>query len=106
MKLVSTMSDQEIDSLKRGGHDFKKLYAAFIKLLITRVKPTVILAKTKKGYGMGQAGESKMTAHQAKKLDLDALKGFRNKFSLPMNDEDIEISNFISQMKLQKKFNI
>jgi pyruvate dehydrogenase E1 component len=94
MKLVSTMSDQEIDALKRGGHDFKKLYAAFNQAINNKGKPTVILAKTKKGYGMGQAGESKMTAHQAKKLDLDALKGFRNKFSLPMNDEDIENLKF------------
>jgi pyruvate dehydrogenase E1 component len=94
MKLVSTMSDQEIDSLKRGGHDFKKLYAAFNQAINNKDKPTVILAKTKKGYGMGQAGESKMTAHQAKKLDLDALKSFRNKFSLPMNDEDIENLKF------------
>ncbi len=80
LKLVSTLTDGDIDQLKRGGHDFQKLYAAFNLALKTKGKPTVILAKTKKGYGMGQAGESKMTAHQTKKLDIDALKEFRDKF--------------------------
>ena len=94
MKLVSQMTDRDIDSLKRGGHDFKKLFAAYDKALNTKGKPTVILAKTKKGYGMGQAGESKMTSHQAKKLDFEALKAFRDKFSLPMNDHDIEKLKF------------
>ena len=94
MKLVSQMTDQDIDSLKRGGHDFKKLFAAYDQALNTKGKPTVILAKTKKGYGMGQAGESKMTSHQAKKLDFEALKAFRDKFSLPMNDHDIEQLKF------------
>ena len=94
MKLVSQMTDQDIDSLKRGGHDFKKLFAAYDQALNTKGKPTVILAKTKKGYGMGQAGESKMTSHQAKKLDFEALKAFRDKFSLPMNDHDIEKLKF------------
>ena len=94
MKLVSQMTDQDIDSLKRGGHDFKKLFAAYNQALNTKGKPTVIFAKTKKGYGMGQAGESKMTSHQAKKLDFEALKAFRDKFSLPMNDHDIEQLKF------------
>ena len=94
MKLVSQMTDQDIDPLKRGGHDFKKLFAAYDQALNTKGKPTVILAKTKKGYGMGQAGESKMTSHQAKKLDFEALKAFRDKFSLPMNDHDIEKLKF------------
>ncbi|MEN9417471.1 MAG: pyruvate dehydrogenase component, partial [Pseudomonadota bacterium] len=78
-KLVAHMSEAEIDSLKRGGHDFRKLYAAFAAARAHRGRPTVILAKTKKGYGMGGAGESRMTAHQAKKLDLDALKAFRDR---------------------------
>ena len=94
MKLVASMTNQEIDGLKRGGHDYKKLYSAFRLALSNKGKPTVILAKTKKGYGMGQAGESKMTAHQAKKLDLEALKAFRDKFSLPMNNQDIENLKF------------
>ena len=71
--MVSSLSKDEIDKLKRGGHDFKKLYAAFNAAVKTKGKPTVILAKTKKGYGMGKAGESKMTNHQQKELNFDAL---------------------------------
>ena len=94
LELVSHMSDEDIDALKRGGHDLKKLYAAYNQAINTKGKPSVILAKTKKGYGMGKAGESQMTAHQAKKLDFEALKAFRDKFSLPMNDHDIENLKF------------
>ena len=94
LKLVSTLNDSDIDKLKRGGHDFQKLYAAFNLALKTKDKPTVILAKTKKGYGMGKAGESKMTAHQTKSLDLEALKEFRDKFDLPINDEKLARLDF------------
>jgi pyruvate dehydrogenase E1 component len=89
LKLVSTLSDGDIDQLKRGGHDFQKLYAAFNLAKKTKGKPTVILAKTKKGYGMGKAGESRMTAHQTKALDLEALKEFRDKFNLPIDDKKL-----------------
>ena len=85
--LVETMSDAEINALKRGGHDFRKLYAAFAAARAHKGRPTVILAKTKKGYGMGDAGESRMTSHQAKKLDVDAIKAFRDRFGLPLSDE-------------------
>ena len=87
--LVSHMSDADIDALKRGGHDFRKLYAAFAAAKAHKGRPTVILAKTKKGYGMGGAGESRMTSHQAKKLDIDALKAFRDRFALPLSDDDV-----------------
>ncbi len=87
--LANTMSAEEIHALKRGGHDFRKLYAAFAATKAHKGRPTVILAKTKKGYGMGSAGESRMTAHQAKKLDLDALMAYRNRFALPLRDEDV-----------------
>ncbi|KES23051.1 alpha-ketoglutarate dehydrogenase [Pseudomonas sp. AAC] len=87
--LVSHMSAAEIDALKRGGHDFRKLHAAFAAAKVHRGRPTVILAKTKKGYGMGGAGESRMTSHQAKKLDIDALKAFRDRFALPLSDDDV-----------------
>ncbi|KWF70003.1 alpha-ketoglutarate dehydrogenase [Burkholderia pseudomultivorans] len=87
--LVAHMSDTEIDMLKRGGHDLRKLHAAFAAAKAHKGRPTVILAKTKKGYGMGGAGESRMTAHQAKKLDIDALKAFRDRFALPLSDEDV-----------------
>ena len=87
--LVAHMSLAEIDALKRGGHDFRKLYAAFSAAASHRGQPTVILAKTKKGYGMGRAGESRMTAHQEKKLDIDALLEFRNRFNLPLSDAEV-----------------
>lgn len=92
--LVAHMSDAEIDALKRGGHDFRKLYAAFAAARAHKGRPTVILAKTKKGYGMGDAGESRMTAHQAKKLDFDALKAMRDRFALPLTDDDVETLRF------------
>ncbi|MEM7207194.1 MAG: alpha-ketoglutarate dehydrogenase [Pseudomonadota bacterium] len=94
LNLVSHMSDDQIDSLKRGGHDYQKLYAAFQAALATPDKPTVILAKTKKGYGMGSAGESKMTAHQTKKLDVDGLLEFRDRFQIPLNDDQVENLSF------------
>ncbi len=93
-KLVAHMSEAEIDTLKRGGHDFRKLHAAFAAAKAHRGRPTVILAKTKKGFGMGGAGESRMTAHQAKKLDLEALVAFRDRFALPLTDADCEALRF------------
>ncbi|MEO1902543.1 MAG: alpha-ketoglutarate dehydrogenase [Alcanivorax sp.] len=92
--LVSHMSDAEIDALKRGGHDLRKLYAAYAAATRHKGQPTVILAKTKKGYGMGAAGESRMTAHQQKKMDEAALKAFRDRFNLPLSDEDLAQHNF------------
>ena len=93
--LVAHMSNDDVDALRRGGHDFKKLYAAFVAAEAEPDRPTVILAKTKKGFGMGSTGESRMTAHQSKNLDLDALIAFRNRFSLPMTDVQIEALDFI-----------
>src|SRR6202044_838751 len=87
--LVEHLSDAEINALKRGGHDFRKLYAAFRAARAHSERPTVILAKTKKGYGMGDAGESRMTSHQAKKLDIEAIKLFRDRFRLPLSDEAV-----------------
>lgn len=92
--LVAHMSDADIDGLKRGGHDFKKLFAAFAAAKDMKGRPTVILAKTKKGYGMGGAGESRMTSHQAKKLDVDALYAFRDRFALPLSNEQVENLEF------------
>jgi pyruvate dehydrogenase E1 component len=92
--LVEHMSDVEINALKRGGHDFRKLHAAFAAAQAHKGRPTVILAKTKKGYGMGDAGESRMTSHQAKKLDIDALKAFRDRFNLPLSDEAVSQLQF------------
>ncbi|NIE66047.1 alpha-ketoglutarate dehydrogenase [Burkholderia sp. Ax-1719] len=92
--LVSHMTPEEIDGLRRGGHDFRKLYAAFAQAAVHRGRPTVILAKTKKGYGMGEAGESRNTAHQQKKLDVEALKAFRDRFALPLDDEQLANMTF------------
>jgi pyruvate dehydrogenase E1 component len=94
-QLVAHMSAAEIDALKRGGHDFRKLYAAFSAARDHAGRPTVILAKTKKGYGMGRAGESRNTSHQQKKLDEEALKEFRTRFNLPLSDNDIAKLNFL-----------
>ena len=93
--LAKHMTDAEINALKRGGHDFKKLYAAFAAAKTHQGQPTVILAKTKKGFGMGGAGESKMTAHQAKKLDIESLLEFRDRFDLPLNDDQVRRLEFV-----------
>ena len=92
--LVAQMSDRDIHALRRGGHDFQKLHAAFAAAKACKGRPAVILAKTKKGFGMGGAGESRMTAHQAKKLDGEALRAFRDRFHLPLEDADVEALNF------------
>ena len=92
--LVAHMSDDDIDRLRRGGHDPVKIYAAYHTAVHHRGQPTVILAQTKKGYGMGQWGQGKMTTHQQKKLDVEALRAFRDRFSLPLSDDDIEQVRF------------
>src|SRR5579863_5482866 len=92
--LVAHMSDRDVDGLRRGGHDIRKLFAAFELALAAKGQPTVILAKTKKGFGMGGAGESRMTAHQTKKLDIEALRLFRDRFALPLSDEQVERLDF------------
>ena len=92
--LVAHMSAADIDALRRGGHDVRKLFAAFSAAAATKGRPTVILAKTKKGYGMGGAGESRMTSHQAKKLNVEALYAFRDRFSLPLTDQQVERLEF------------
>jgi pyruvate dehydrogenase E1 component len=94
-KLVAHMSAGEVDALRRGGHDFRKLYAAFFDARNHQGQPTVILAKTKKGYGMGKAGESRNTSHQQKKLDDAALHDFRDRFGLPLTDADVAGLQFI-----------
>jgi pyruvate dehydrogenase E1 component len=86
--LVQAMSDDEIDRLKRGGHDLMKIYAAYHAAAHdTAAAPTVILAQTKKGYGMGTAGQGRMTTHQQKKLDREDLLAFRDRFDLPLDDD-------------------
>jgi len=88
-EMVANMSDEEIWRLNRGGHDPLKVYAAYENAVTHKGQPTIILAKTVKGYGMGAAGEGLNTAHQQKKLDIDSLKEFRDRFNIPVSDKDI-----------------
>ncbi|WP_223413720.1 MULTISPECIES: alpha-ketoglutarate dehydrogenase [unclassified Pseudomonas] len=92
--LAQGLTDEQIDRLKRGGHDVVKIFAAYQSAMREGRKPTVILAQTKKGFGMGDAGQGKMTVHQQKKLDKDALIAFRNRFNLPLTDEQATSLSF------------
>ena len=93
-RLVQGMTDDEIDRLKRGGHDLVKIHAAYSTAEAHRGRPTVILAHTKKGYGMGNAGQGKMTTHSQKKFESADILGFRNRFNLPLSDEQAESLTF------------
>ena len=86
----ATLTDAEIDRLRRGGHDMKKIHAAYAAAAAHRGRPTVILAQTKKGFGMGSAGQGRMTTHQHKKLERDELLAFRDRFGLPLSDAQCE----------------
>src|ERR1044071_2890478 len=87
--LVADMSDDEIWGLTRGGHDPEKVFAAYTAAVKHTGQPTLILPKTVKGYGMGESGEGQMIAHQAKKMTSDALRGFRDRFQIPVSDEEL-----------------
>jgi pyruvate dehydrogenase E1 component len=89
-EMVADMSDDEIWYLNRGGHDADKVYAAYHRAVSHKGRPTVILVKTVKGYGMGAAGEGQNITHQKKKLDIDDVRAFRDRFKLPIKDEDLE----------------
>ena len=93
--LVKDWSDDDIWALRRGGHDPVKVYAAYAAALKHVGQPTVILAKTVKGYGMGEAGEGQMITHQQKKMGLEALRKFRDRFSIPVSDEKLEEIPFL-----------
>ncbi|MFP3496519.1 alpha-ketoglutarate dehydrogenase [Pseudomonas sp. SIMBA_059] len=93
-QLAQGLTDEQIDRLKRGGHDMVKIFAAYQSALLEGRRPTVILAQTKKGFGMGDAGQGKMTVHQQKKLDREALIAFRNRFNLPLTDEQAASLSF------------
>ncbi|CAM5182105.1 Pyruvate dehydrogenase E1 component OS=Castellaniella defragrans OX=75697 GN=HNR28_002375 PE=4 SV=1 [Castellaniella defragrans] len=93
--LTQNMTDQEIDMLRRGGHDLVKIHAAYAAAAAHRGTPTVILALTKKGYGMGEAGQGKMTTHSKKKLDDASLIEFRDRFNLPLTDEQARNLEFL-----------
>jgi pyruvate dehydrogenase E1 component len=93
--LAQGLTDEQIDRLKRGGHDLVKIHAAYHEAARTVGQPTVILAQTKKGYGMGDAGQGRMTTHQQKKLERDDLLAFRNRFNLPLTDEQAAALEFV-----------
>ena len=94
-KLVDDMTDEDIWSLNRGGHDPYKVYAAYAAAANHVGQPTVILAKTIKGYGMGSAGEGMNVAHQQKKMIVEQLRSFRDRFSIPISDSDLETVPFL-----------
>ncbi len=92
--LVANMSDEDIWRLNRGGHDPHKVYAAYAAAMKHQGQPTVILAKTVKGYGMGEAGEGQNITHQQKKMGEETLKAFRDRFNIPVSDEDVANAAF------------
>ncbi len=89
LELVNHLSDEQIRKLLRGGHDTRKVYNAYLAAMEFKGAPTVILAKTIKGYGLGEAGEGKNITHQQKKLNEKELREFRTRFGIPLNDEEV-----------------
>ena len=94
LERVAHMSDEEIWLLNRGGLDQQKVYAAYHEAVRHTGQPTVIIAKTIKGYGMGASGEGQMITHQAKKMTEDALRAFRDRFELPLTDEQVRDAEY------------
>ena len=94
LEMVSNMSDEDIWRLNRGGHDPHKIYAAYHSAVSHTGQPTVILAKTVKGYGMGGSGEAINITHSQKKMKLDDLKSFRDRFQVPISDKEVEQMSF------------
>ncbi len=94
LKMVEHLSDDQLRKLRRGGHDPEKVYAAYRAAVEHEGSPTVILAKTIKGYGMGEAGEGRNVTHQQKKLNKDELRHFRDRFDIPVPDSEIEHTPF------------
>jgi pyruvate dehydrogenase E1 component len=89
LEMVAKMSDEDIWRLQRGGHDPQKVYAAYHKAVNTKGQPTVLLIKTVKGFGMGKSGEARNTAHQTKKLTDDDIRVFRDRFNIPVPDDQL-----------------
>ena len=90
LKMVEHLSDETMQHIRRGGHDPEKVYAAYHAAVNHKGAPTVILAKTVKGYGLGDAGEGKNVAHNAKNVAMEPLKGFRTRFNIPVSDAELE----------------
>ncbi len=102
--LVEDWTDEQIWSLSRGGHDPEKVYTAFRRATETRDQPTCLLIKTVKGYGMGTAGEGQNTTHQQKKLAEEQLRAFRDRFRIPVSDEDLPKAPFVTLNNAQKAY--
>ncbi len=96
LDMVSDMTDEDIWQLSRGGHDPRKVYAAYKSATDHKGQPTVILAKTIKGYGMGEAGEAQNTTHSQKSLGVEQMKVFRDRFNIPLTDEQVEEIPYIT----------
>lgn len=99
VEMSHQLTDEQIRSIRRGGHDTDKVYAAYKEATEYRGAPSVILAKTIKGYGMGEVGEGRMTAHQRKKLDVDILRQIRTRLGIPLSDTQVEELSFYAPPK-------
>src|SRR5574341_557373 len=94
LEMVKHLSDEQLQKLNRGGHDPEKVYAAYKAAVEHKGSPTVILANTIKGYGLGESGEGKNITHQQKKLNEEELREFRSRFGIPISDEEIASAPF------------
>ncbi len=103
--MVADWSDRDIWELNRGGHDSAKVYAAFHAAVNHKGQPTVILAKTIKGYGMGSSGEAQYTSHQQKKMSEDSLRHFRDRYELPVSDAEIQKLPYLTFAEDSKELN-
>ncbi len=103
-KLVEDWTDEQIWALRRGGHDPQKVYTAFKRASDTKGQPTCLLVKTVKGYGMGTAGEGQNITHQQKKMAEEQLRAFRDRFKIPVSDEDLPNAPFVHLNNAQKAY--
>ncbi|MHC5112042.1 MAG: pyruvate dehydrogenase (acetyl-transferring), homodimeric type [Planctomycetota bacterium] len=104
LRMVEHLSDEQIRKLRLGGHDPVKIHAAFKAAVEHKGQPTVILARTIKGYGLGEAGEGRNITHQQKKLNYDELKLFRDRFDIPISDDDLEEAPFYRPSKESEEY--
>ncbi|ABV93708.1 pyruvate dehydrogenase E1 component [Dinoroseobacter shibae DFL 12 = DSM 16493] len=102
--LVEDWTDEQIWALRRGGHDPQKVYTAFKKATETKGQPSCLLVKTVKGHGMGTAGEGQNTTHQQKKMNEEQLRAFRDRFKIPVSDEDVGKAPFVALNNAQKAY--
>ena len=104
LEMVADLSDLDLWKLNRGGHDPNKVYAAYHEAVNHKGQPTVILAKTVKGYGMGESGEGQNKSHQQKKMDIDSLKMMRDRFKLPLTDKQVENLEYLGLSKDSEEY--